>query len=69
MHKQNSNMMHGFTFCVLVKNYSLLIVFSQLSQKLDDKSPKEINSFVSFIIWVLQFDNHASRSFFLTSGV
>jgi hypothetical protein len=47
-------MVHVFYFCVLVKNYSLLIMFSHMSQEVDDKSPKEINSFISFIIWVLQ---------------
>jgi hypothetical protein len=45
--------MHGFSFCVLVKNYSLLIMFSHMSQEVDDKSPKEINSFIGFIILVL----------------
>ena len=42
MHKQNSNMMHGcfFSFCALVKIYSLLILFSHMSQKVYDKSPK-----------------------------
>jgi hypothetical protein len=47
-------MMHGFSFCVLVKNYSLLIMFSHMSQEVDGKSHKEINSFISLIIWVLQ---------------
>jgi hypothetical protein len=55
MHKQNSNMMHGFFF-VLVKNYSLLIRFSHMSQGVDDKSHKEIISFISLIIWVLQLN-------------
>jgi hypothetical protein len=36
-------MMHGFSFCVLVKNYSLLIVFSHMSQEVNNKSPKEVN--------------------------
>src|SRR5688572_14900447 len=54
MHKQNSNMMHSFSFFfVLVKNYSLLIRFSHMSQGVDGKSHKEINSFISLIIWVL----------------
>jgi hypothetical protein len=46
-------MMHGFSLYVLVKNYSLLIMFSNMSQEVDGKSYKEINSFISFIIWVL----------------
>jgi hypothetical protein len=47
--------MHGFFF-VLVKNYSLLIRFSHMSQGVDDKSHKEIISFISLIIWVLQLN-------------
>jgi hypothetical protein len=54
MHKQNFNMMHGFSFCVLVENYSLLIMFSHMSEEVDGKSHKKINSFISLIIWVLQ---------------
>jgi hypothetical protein len=46
-------MMHGF-FCVLVKTHSLLIRFSHMSQEVDGKSHKEINSNISLIIWVLQ---------------
>jgi hypothetical protein len=45
--------MHGF-FCVLVKTHSLLIRFSHMSQEVDGKSHKEINSYISLIIWVLQ---------------
>jgi hypothetical protein len=44
----------AFLFCVLVKNYSLLIMFSHMSQEVDGKSHKEINSFISFIISVSQ---------------
>jgi hypothetical protein len=29
-------------------------MFSHMSQEVDGKSHKEINSFISFIIWVLQ---------------
>jgi hypothetical protein len=47
--------MHSFSFFVLVKNYSLLIRFSHMSQGVDGKSHKEINSFISLIIWVLQY--------------
>jgi hypothetical protein len=46
-------MMHDLSFCVLVKKYSLLIMCSHMSQEVDGKSHKEINSFISFIIWVL----------------
>jgi hypothetical protein len=45
--------MPGFSFYDLVKNYYLLIMFSHMTQKLDGKTHKEINSFISFIIWVL----------------
>jgi hypothetical protein len=38
-------MMHGFSFCDLVQNYSLLIVFSHTSQEVNIKSSKEINFF------------------------
>jgi hypothetical protein len=57
-------MMHGcfFSFCALVKIYSLLILFSHMSQKVYDKSPKEINSFISFIIWVLQNSTSTTTS-------
>ena len=47
-------MMHGFSFYDLVKNYYLLIMFSHMTQKVDGKSHKKINSFTSFIIWLLQ---------------
>jgi hypothetical protein len=40
--------MHGFSFCVLVKNYSLLIMYSKMCQEVDGKSHKEINSFHMF---------------------
>jgi hypothetical protein len=43
-------MMHGFSFYDLVKNYYLLIMFSHMTQKVDGKSHKEINSFIRFII-------------------
>ena len=46
--------MHGFSFYDLVKNYYLLIMFSHMIQKVDGNSHKEINSFIGFIIWVLQ---------------
>jgi hypothetical protein len=42
-------------FFVLVKNYFLLIRFSHMSQGVDGKSHKEINSFISLIIWVLHW--------------
>jgi cell division protein FtsW (lipid II flippase) len=42
-----------FFFCVLVKNYSLLIMLSHMPQEVDGKSYKEINSFINFIIWVV----------------
>jgi hypothetical protein len=45
--------MHGFSFYDLVKNYYLLIMFSHMTQKVDGKSHKEINSFIGFIIWLL----------------
>jgi hypothetical protein len=50
----------AFLFVFLVKNYSLLIILSHMSQEVDGKSYKEINSFINFIIWVLQYDHEAS---------
>jgi hypothetical protein len=49
MHKQNSIMMYGFF--VLVKNYSLLIRFSHMSQEVDGKSHKEINHIITVYIF------------------
>ena len=46
----------AWLFFVLVKNYSLLIRFSHMSQEVDGKSHKEIISFISLIIWVLQLN-------------
>jgi hypothetical protein len=60
-------MMHGFSFFfVLVKNYSLLIRFSHMSQEVDGKSHTEINSFISLIIWV---SHTASRSNTIRHGI
>jgi hypothetical protein len=51
MHKQSKLQQDAWLlFCVLVKNYSLLIMLSHMSQEVDGKSYKEINSFISFII-------------------
>jgi hypothetical protein len=43
----------AFLYVFLLKN-SLLIRFSHMSQEIASKSHKEIKSFISFIIWVLQ---------------
>jgi hypothetical protein len=45
-------MMHVL-FGFLIRDYSLLIMIMHMSQEVDDKSHKEINSFISLIIWVL----------------
>jgi hypothetical protein len=37
-------MMHDFSFCVLVKNYYILHMFSHMSQEVDGESHKEIES-------------------------
>jgi hypothetical protein len=55
-------MMHGFSFCVLVKTHSLLIRLSHMSQEVDGKSHKEVNSYISLIIWVLQMASDARPS-------
>jgi hypothetical protein len=35
-------------------DYSLITMIKYMSQETDGKSPKEINSYISLIIWVLQ---------------
>ena len=51
--KQNFSMMHVL-FGFLIRDYSLLTMIKHMSQEVDGKSHKEINSFISLIIWVLQ---------------
>jgi hypothetical protein len=58
MHKQNSIMMYGFF--VLVKNYSLLIRFSHMSQEVDGKSHKEINHIIT--VYIFGYYNNFTRN-------
>jgi hypothetical protein len=46
----NSNMMQWLSLNVLVRNYALSLMFSNMSQEVDGNTNTEINS---FIIWVL----------------
>jgi hypothetical protein len=41
-------------FGFLIRDYSFLTMIKHMSQKVDGKSHKEINSSISFIIWLLQ---------------
>jgi hypothetical protein len=50
----NSNMMKWLSLNVSIRNYALLLMFSNMSQEVDGNTNTETNSFTSLIIWILQ---------------